>query len=172
MVPTVSQQLRAIRHTLAKTVIPALDPNADFAQEQAGLVLASLDWALDVVGSEHHYEVVERAEYRALLDDLLALDPGDSASEARKALEETAAIPAELTQLRTDNVNLKRLAERMFVALTDAPGTQEALAARQLLTRSAKRQSERELSWARMTGFPGVERSIGDVLASQASASQ
>jgi hypothetical protein len=168
MVPTVAQQLAAIRHTLAKTVIPALDPQAGFAQEQAGLILASLDWALDVGESEHQYELVEHAEYRTLLGDLLELRPGDGAEEARQALEDTSAMPDDLPLLRAENVRLKRLAERMFVALTSAPGTAEALHARQLLTVSARRQTERELSWARMTGFPGAQPSVSDVLAAQA----
>jgi hypothetical protein len=168
MVPTVAQQLAAIRHTLAKTVIPALDPRAGFAHEQAGLVLASLDWALDVVESEYHYELVEHAEYRALVKELLELRPGDGAEEAKQALEQPSARPGDLPRLRAQNVTLKRVAERLFDTLTSTPGTAEALHARQLLTGSARRQTERELSWARMTGFPGAQPSVSDVLAAQA----
>lgn len=168
MVPTVAQQLAAIRHTLEKTVIPALDPQASFAQEQAGLVLASLDWALDVVESEHQYELVEHAEYRTLVAELVELGPDDGAEEARHALEETSTPPDGLALLRSDTVKLKRVAERMFVALTQTPATSGALAARRLLTASAGRQTERELSWARMTGFPGAQPSVSEVLAAQA----
>jgi hypothetical protein len=168
MVPTVAQQLAAIRHTLAKTVIPALDPDAGFAQEQAGLILASLDWALDVVESEYQYELVEHAEYRTLVRDLLELGPDAGADDARQALEETSVTPGDLPSLRAGTVRLKGLAERMFVSLTSAPDTAEALHARQLLTVSARRQTERELSWARMTGFPGAQPSVSEVLAGQA----
>jgi hypothetical protein len=114
------------------------------------------------------HEVVEHAEYRTLVEDLLELRPGDGAEEGRQALEETSAMPDDLLLLRAENVRLKRLAERMFVALTSPPGTAEALHARQLLTVSARRQTERELSWARMTGFPGAQPSVSDVLAAQA----
>lgn len=59
MIPTVSQQIFAIRNSMAKTVIPALSPNEKFAAEQANLIVASLDWLLDAHESEHRYEMVE-----------------------------------------------------------------------------------------------------------------
>lgn len=171
MVPTVNQQLAAIRHTIAKTIMPALDPSADFAQEQAGLILASLDWAMDVVQSEHRYELVEHAEYRTLLEALLALEPGTGEDEARRAIDAAAIPPADLAALRAATVELKALVQEAFFALTATPDAPGALEARRLVTAVARRQSKRESAWARMTGFPAnVDGSVGEVLAAQAAA--
>ena len=122
MIPTVSQQLSAIRHTIAKTIIPAINPDDSFAQEQAGLVLASLDWALDVAGSEYRYELVEHGEYREVLDELLALNPsGEVGTRGREVLDRPATATADLEALREQNIVLKGLVENAFVALTTSP---------------------------------------------------
>ena len=171
MIPTVSQQLSAIRHTIAKTIIPAIDPAETFAQEQAGLVLASLDWALDVAGSEYRYELVEHAEYRDVLGRLLALKPApDVVDRGRATLEAPASADGDLPGLRDQNLTLKALVEDAFVALTTGPDEPAAQAARRIVSTLARRQSERELAWGRMTGFPHGAGAIGDVLAAQVTA--
>lgn len=163
-IPTVSQQLSAIRHTVAKTIMPALAADARFAQEQAGLVLASLDWAMDVVESEHRYERVEHAEHRELLRELLALAP---AGEACEPLDAAAAPPDDLPALREQTRALKRCVEQTFATLTANPDSAEIRQARRLVSAVARRQTERELAWARMTGFPKGAPGIADVLAAQ-----
>lgn len=167
VVPSVAQQLAAIRHTIAKTVVPALAADADFAREQAGLVLASLDWAVDVVSSEHRYEVVEHADHRALLASLLELGP-DDAAEARAVLDATAVVPDDLATLCEQTRALKRAGEAAFGSLT-ADGAASATRARELMSGVARRQTARELAWARMTGFPKeVPGDVASVLAEQA----
>lgn len=172
MVPTVAQQLRAIRNTLEKTVIPSLDADAGFAREQAGLILASLDWVLDVQTSEHRYELVDHADARGLLEALVALDgvaDGELAPEAQAALDDSAVVPDDLTALRTQTLLLKQLGERAYAA---AAQTDQAARARELVGDTARRQSKRELAWGRMTGFPrNVEGNVADVLAEQSGAS-
>jgi hypothetical protein len=157
MVPTVTQQLAAIRHTIAKSVMPALDPDAGFAQEQAGLVLASLDWALDVVESEHRYEQIEYAEYHELLSALRGEGPVEDA-------------PADLAALRAATIDLKRRSQAAFEAIAAAGDDAATADARNQLAAVALRQSERERAWARMTGFPGASESVADVLRDQAAA--
>lgn len=170
MVPTVSQQLAAIRHTIAKTIMPAIDPGASFAQEQAGLVLASLDWALDVVESEHRYELVEQAEYRELLGALLALDDTVVTPDARQAIESTLTPAPDLATIRAANVELKRQVERAFRALTAGGNSGRTQDARRLVTGVARSQAKRESAWARMTGFTTPDGAIAEVLAAQATA--
>ena len=168
VVPSVAQQLSAIRHTIAKTIVPALAPDARFAREQAGLVLASLDWALDVVESEHRYERVENADHRGLLESLLALGPVGGTDGARETLDAADPPPEDLPGLRVQTVALKRCVERAFVVLTAAPDSSEALEARRLVSAVARRQTARELAWARMTGFPkAVDGGVADVLTAQ-----
>lgn len=94
MVPNVEQQLNAIRRTIEKTIQPALPADEGFAQEQAGLVLASLDWVMDVVAHEQRYEQIEHADTRALLEDLLGL-AGTTDDDARALLEQSAEPPAD-----------------------------------------------------------------------------
>ena len=168
MVPTVAQQLASIRHTIAKTIIPAIAADESFAQEQAGLVLASLDWALDVVDAQDAYERVEHAEYREALGDLLALeDDADGAEVLRSA----GAPPSDLPGLREQTRALKAATERAFVRLTGDPASPHAQPARRIVSGVARSQVQRELAWARMTGFPkGVERSVGELVADAVSA--
>jgi hypothetical protein len=165
MVPNVSQQLAAIRHTIEKTIMPSLDPQASFAQEQAGLILASLDWALDVLQSEHRYEEVEHAEYRDLLGSLQALASNGAGGDLPPA-----EPPADLASLRAATIDLKRRSQSAFEELVAQPDSPAAAEARKLLGAVAERQSARERAWARMTGFPGASEPIADVLREQAAA--
>ncbi len=171
MVPNVAQQLAAIRNTIAKTVLPALDADAGFAREQTGLILATLDWVLDVQASEYRYEHVDHDDARALLEALVGLDGADAldgVDDARAALDEARTVPDDLVALRAQTLRLKQLGEQAYTA---ASGTAQADRARQLLGAAARRQSERELAWGRMTGFPrNVEGNVADVLAAQSAA--
>src|SRR5574340_834289 len=167
MIPTVAQQVSAVRNTIAKTVLPALDPSEPFATEQAGLVLACLDWVLDVQASEHRYESVEHADNRALLAALVDLDPAEGGTEARGLLTESAEPPPDLVRLREQVRRMKALAARLYDELA-AAGSPAAESAHRALAEVARRQSERELAWCRMTGFPqGVTQSIAEVLEAQ-----
>lgn len=167
MIPNVTQQLSAIRHTIAKVVVPALPADEGFAQEQAGMVLASLDWVMDVVAHEQHYEQLEHAETRALVTDLLALEPAGGADAARTAVDDAAEAPSDLAGLRAETVALKAAAAELFAALTATPDTAGHTEARRLMTAASRRQIEREMSWVRMTGFPGDVPNVGEVLEAQ-----
>jgi hypothetical protein len=169
VVPSVGQQLAAIRHTIAKTIVPALADDAGFEREQAGLVLASLDWAMDVVDSEHRYERVEHEDYRGLLAALLEVGPDGGPADARAVLDAAAEPPEDLPGLREQTRALKLAADATFTALG---GTEAAPAAQALLGDVARRQTERELAWARMTGFPKDTRAVAEVLADQATSTK
>lgn len=167
MIPNVSQQLDAIRHTIEKVVVPAIDADNGFAQEQAGLVLASLDWVMDVVAHEQHYERLEHGDMITLVSGLLELDPADGCAEARAALGAAAEPPADLLALREQSIELKRCADVLFGALAATPDTPGRAEARRLVSAAARRQIERERAWTRMTGFPGAQPNVGEVLAAQ-----
>ncbi|GAC84612.1 hypothetical protein GP2_024_00390 [Gordonia paraffinivorans NBRC 108238] len=164
MIPTVGQQLFAVRNTVAKVVLPAIDPADGFATEQAGLVLACVDWVMDVQASEFRYELLEhgasRDTLRALLE--LAADPG-----AQELLDETAITPPDLVGIRDQVGQLKAAVVRRFEALCEQPELRTP--ARRILTGAARAQAARELSWCRMTGFPqGPPADIASVLEGQA----
>lgn len=164
VVPSVNQQLAAIRHTIAKTIVPALDPAETFAAEQAGLVLASLDWAMDVVESEYRYEVVEHADQRALLASLRELGASGGAGDAAPPGPAPDDVPPDLPALRVRTRELKAAVARAFAAVAD---TGDAEKARALVAAAARRQTARELAWSRMTGFPGQQPAVAEVLARQ-----
>lgn len=160
MVPSIAQQLQTLRATMADTIIPALPAEAGFAQEQAGLMLATLDWLADVQAHAYRYELTENAEYRALLE---ALAPDDEEARAALAAPEPpqpGAVPA-ADAVAAENATLKALAGRLFEACAGDP------AARALMVEQARRQGEREAAWFRMTGFPRDPSAIGEVLASE-----
>ncbi|MFF3572667.1 hypothetical protein [Nocardia jiangxiensis] len=164
MIPTVAQQISAVRTTIAKNVLPALDPNDSFAAEQAGLVLACLDWTLDVHTSEYRYERVEHSDYRALLARLIDLAPTRDAEEERAFLSAAAEPPVDLERLREQTRALKEMADRRYGILADAE-PELAQRARQVMAAAAGRQCERELAWCRKTGFPrGADESVAHVL--------
>lgn len=166
MIPTVQQQLFAARNTIAKVVLPAIDPGDSFASEQAGLVLAVLDWVLDVQASEYEYELTELGEYRSALGQLLELSDGDTVARAAP-IDETDLAATDLEGIRAQVRTLKEAVTSTYQAIAESGGTAATDASAVLAALSA-RQTERELSWCRMTGFPqGEQRNITSVLAEQ-----
>jgi hypothetical protein len=164
MIPTVAQQIGAVRSTIAKNILPALDPDDSFAAEQVGLVLACLDWTLDVQGSEYRYELVEHGDYRDLLGVLVDIAPAPDAEQDRALLAATAGAPGDLASLRDRTRALKDMVEHRYGLLADStPAVAEQ--ARREMAVVAERQCDRELAWCRMTGFPrGVQEGVAQVL--------
>lgn len=167
MIPTVAQQVGAVRTTIAKTLLPALDPNDAFAAEQGALALACLDWVLDVQASEVFYEVAEHSDYRRALIRLQDLAPAEAGESARKLVDTTGVVPDNLDDLREQVRSLKDSVSQMLAVCTES-GADLAEAAQCIVTGVATRQTARELSWCRMTGFPeGQPPNIGEILAKQ-----
>jgi hypothetical protein len=173
MMPTVAQQLAGIRNTMTKVVIPGLDPADRFAQEQSGLIVATLDWILDVQHSEYTYEAVENAAYRELLPRLA--DTATDSAQVAKAEEMRAAAASAgsvapdlptLDALRTHTRRCKELVDQFYGAMA-ASGDAGLPSAKKLVLATAQDQARRDQSWFRMTGFPKeVDGDIATVLAS------
>lgn len=156
MNPTVTQQLEAMKTTMERIVMPALPPDAKFANEGAGLVWATLGWLIDVHESEFRYEFDEAADYRGLLRALADLGAGVD----QALLDEPAAGgDGDLGALRVQGRRLK-------AACVDA-GLALGGPARALMLDVADRQSAREQAWFRMTGFTTTDKpgGIAEVLA-------
>lgn len=176
MMPTVAQQLGAIRQTMNQIVIPALPTEQTFAQEQAGLISVTLDWILDVHESEYRYELVEGEDYRNLLEALLRIEGSEGvpqSAEIQELLSEpaagTGATAGDLAAVRDQTRRNKALA-MAFLATCGRIGEDARRAARKLVMDVAERQSRREQSWYRMTGFTqDVPGEIAAVLAEDAS---
>lgn len=80
MGPEIEQFLSGMRKTMEQVVLPNLsDP---FAQEQAGIVMATLGFLEQVHDKAFHYELLENDRYRCLLGRLLELLQRPAASAA------------------------------------------------------------------------------------------
>jgi hypothetical protein len=177
MIPTVTQQLQSMRLRLMETIIPALPSDARFAREQAGLMVATLDWLLDTHEYQYRYEVVENVEYRRLLAELTG-SYGDMITDeaTRRGVHEALAAPGPsvrdaatpLRDLTDQNRRLKWLTQRVFTTLSEAPSGDTTRRARTLLAQVARRQARRELAFFRLTGFPQETDDLQAVLAGAA----
>lgn len=155
MVPTIAQQLATLKTTMAETIIPALPADDGFVQEQAGLMLATLDWLADVQHHAYRYEAAENADYRALLSEL-APDDAEVQEALAKPAPPAAAELVAYDDLGAQNVAMKELLGR----LTEA----DPEAAKPLLLNLSARQGEREAAWFRMTGFPKEPGDLAEIL--------
>lgn len=158
MIPTVTQQLRSMRARLEETVVPALPAEAGFAREQALLMLATLDWLVDTHEHEYRYQVVENHEYREVV---AALD-ADSAGVIDRPAPSPEDVAVPLDEIAEQNRLLKDLVAQAHASAARDPGARDR--AHDLVSGVARRQRDRELAWYRMTGFPGTQPGIADVL--------
>ena len=169
MIPTVTQQLEAIKRRLAEAVVPELPADAAFAREQVMLIGAALDLLVECHEHEYRYAVVENRDYRTLLERLSRLASGTDA-ESEELLAEVAPRPDDgalaLTTITGQTERLKAAAERLYTSSAVDPGAADESFA--LLADVAGRQVEREASWYRVAGFTAGAPSIGSLLASDA----
>ena len=172
MIPTITQQLKALKIRVEESLIPELPESAKFAREQAALIVTTLDWMLDTHEHAYRYEVVENTEYRELLEAMLArnvdasVDP-DLLSDARLLLQEKgperneAAIP--LQHVLEQNRRLKKVSLGIYTALS-AEGGSRANPTRDLVSAVSQRQGRREIAFFRKTGWVQTYDELGALL--------
>jgi len=169
MLPAVPELLQALKTRMAETIVPALPADAVFAQEQAGLMLATLDWLVDVQAHQYQYEVVENGDYLRLLDELREV-LGDAGSG--RGADDEEPVPSaplvDLDGLRERNRRLKAVAGRLYARIGAQGSPEQADRARRRLADVARRQERRERAFYRMTGFPVEAEDLGTVLRDQA----
>jgi hypothetical protein len=170
VVPSIAQQLQSLRNVMAETIIPALPAEAAFAQEQAGLMLATLDLLSDVQAHAYRYEVSENAEYRQLLEALRPfVDDPSEGEEIRAALGgRLPPAPDALVSFEVvaaQNKAFKALTGRLSESLL-RESSDRAHRARALVLDTARRQGEREQAWFRMTGFPDQAKALAELFGS------
>ena len=166
MIPTATQQLEAMRDTMARFVLPVIPAEERFATEQANLILASINWLIDVNESQAAYELQEQADQHALGEGLLALglDGLDATAALKVELASRPAATATLAELREHNQALKAMTAGV---LEGAHGGAGAKAVALFMT-AATRQVAREQAYCRMTGLAKqATGSIEDVLREQ-----
>lgn len=172
MLPSVTEQLRAIKFRLEETIIPEIPEASEFARDQANFILATLSWILEINEHQYRYEVVENREYREGLSLLLNLAKNSSegeclrdhaerllASEGPEADE--GLIP--LASVESQNRQLKKLVAEMYKGLVEQH-PDKAEGARSILKALALRQGERDRAFYRKTGYLESTTSLADIL--------
>lgn len=84
MGPEMSQFLSGMKKTMEQVVLPNLTDR--FAQEQAGIVAATLGFLEQIHDKVFHYELLENTLYRNLLDKVVALLRDTTAADHEIAL--------------------------------------------------------------------------------------
>jgi hypothetical protein len=166
VIPTATQQLEAMRDTMARFILPVIPAEERFAAEQANLVLASINWLIDVNESQAAYELQEQADQHALAEGLLTLgiDGLDATAALKAELSVRPAATATLAELRAHNRALKALT----AAVLEGAHGEAATRAVALFMTAATRQVAREQAYCRMTGLAKqATGSIEDVLKAQ-----
>ena len=180
MIPTIAQQLQALKVRMVETILPALPSDAAFAHEQANLMVATLDWMLDTHEHQYRYEVVENAEYRQLLTKLVSLVARDAddniITSVHEVLSEVGPAPTDaiipMNQIINQNRKMKEITEQLYDVLCVHPNKEVAKQAQIQLAKLAERQAKLETSFFRMTGFPKDAPELGTVLAEYAKSYQ
>lgn len=173
MGPEISQFLAGMKKTLEEVVIPNLTDR--FAQEQAGIVAASLGFLGTIHDKVFHYELLENHQYKQILQKILAV----MAAETRlpEAVKSTIAgvathfntdSPADKTHLRTftfmraSNETMKELLCGFIQAQPElSPRARQAVEA--LLRPLFKDIENRERSWVKALGFDPEAASQPDI---------
>ncbi|WP_158937395.1 hypothetical protein [Burkholderia sp. S171] len=172
MNPTVAQQLQSMKLRMEETIIPEINEDATFAREQAAFIVMTLDWLMQTHEHQYRYEVVENAEYRALVSRMLDASgdlPNDEAlrAQVQHVLREPGPAPQEavirLSELIGQNRRLKQLTAQIFNALCRR-STSDADAARALIGGVSINQGNRELAFFKGTGFTNTSYDLGQLL--------
>ncbi len=139
-------------------ILPAIDPEAQLAQEQAYLITVYLRILADQHDKQHAFRLQEIGEFHALVGHLLELedgkgDTGETRASARRLLEETrrlldVSVP-DYSILAARARNLREVADRLVAELIANGGTSGpvAAAAARLLVAQAENESIRERAW-------------------------
>jgi hypothetical protein len=175
VVPTIAARLRSMMKAMQEVVLPAVDTQNAIAQEQAKLVIGSLNLILQQLDLAHRFEIVEarekQAEGRELATILEAHTPRHPV-----AIQSAADIAAQssviddplsaLTALHASNQCLRGVIANLIQASEDSGDLA-------LINRMSRRvisygetQLIRERSWVATTGFdpPGATIPLTDAL--------
>ena len=177
MNPEIEQFLSGMKKTIEEVVMPNLTDR--FAQEQAGIVAATLGFLSTIQDKVFHYELFENQEYKRILTEVLStLKTDEEISEAIDAAiarvnthfqldkpeEQTALRP--YTFIRSSNENMKEMLCEFIQLQPDMP-EQVRKAFENRLKPFFKSLETRERSWVRGLGFdPEAEQQqdIADIL--------
>jgi hypothetical protein len=172
MGPEMSQFLSGMKKTMEQVVLPNLTDR--FAQEQAGIVAATLGFLEQIHDKVFHYELLEHHLYRSLLGEVVALldgatPPGHEVAVTLAALREQLAATAggdvhlrPYHFLRGANETVK---EHLCTLIRNQPDLPDPVRdAFDALLRPFFRELEvRERAWVKPLGFDAKADELPDI---------
>ncbi len=156
MEPGIDLRIRTMIKAMTEVVLPAVDPANGAAQDQARLVIGSLDMLIDQIDHAHWYEVADVRANHALATALIGL-PGTSAGDAAHRVLSTALATAgrhevTLSELRTQNRLVRDVIDDLICSVD--PGNAAALAdVMRSVLQHGRRQVARERAFVAKARF-------------------
>ncbi|MGK2915632.1 MAG: hypothetical protein ACSLE5_14505 [Porticoccaceae bacterium] len=173
MGPEISQFLSGMKKTMEDVVIPNLTDR--FAQEQAGIVAASLGFLGTIHDKAFHYELLENHRYKQILQTLLATLTAEAAlpDTVKQAIDgvnlhfqtDSPADPVHLRTfpfIRASNETMKELLCGFIQALPELTPRARAVV-EALLKPLFKDIENRERAWVKALGFDPEAASQPDI---------
>ncbi len=173
MGPEISQFLSGMKKTIEQVVMPNLTDR--FAQEQAGIIAATLGFLDTVQDKVFHYELLENYEYKRILQDILASfgQEEDTPQAVKNTLEniqehfakdkpEDAIYLRPYTYIRASNEVMKELLCELIQQQPAMSNTRRG-AFEALLKPFLKSIETRERSWVKALGFDPEAKQQPDI---------
>jgi hypothetical protein len=178
VVPDVAVRIRSMLRSLHETIIPAIDPHASLALEQAHALSRHLDVLAAQHDKLHQFELAELRHYFALTHELRINAVGGNVTNARirdteEVLRQARSLAEELPAPHERVVelvrSLKAAADSLVAAAyVDGTASFKRQAGELTMIWSAK-QIERERAWTHAAGldaFAGESRPLDEILMS------
>lgn len=173
MGPEMSQFLSGMKKTMEQVVLPNLTDR--FAQEQAGIVAATLGFLEQIHDKVFHYELLENYRYKDLLREVVAVLDGTTPPQHEVAVtlaalrEQVAADPAgsdmhlrPYHHVRSANETMKEHLCTLIRNQPELPGPVRA--SFDTLLRPFFRELEvRERAWVKPLGFDAKADELPDI---------
>lgn len=172
MGPEMSQFLSGMKKTMEQVVLPNLTDR--FAQEQAGIVAATLGFLEQIHDKVFHYELLENVLYRNLLDKVVALLRDTTAADHEIALTLAALQKHAATGIDSD-IHLRpyhvlrganeTMKEHLCTLIRNQPDLSDPVReAFDALLRPFFRELEiRERAWVKPLGFDAKADELPDI---------
>lgn len=170
MQPSIEMRLRTMMKALSEVVMPAIDPTNRMAQEQAAVVLGSMDMLREQIDFAYWYEVVDLKSLCRLAAELAEVpgleSPPELASARDAARSLTSRTDLTLSVLRDASVALRDAISLSIEAAAEPaqPGIRTAV--QRLVLDHSRDQIGRERAYVAGTKWDGFPESLQTIEAS------
>lgn len=157
MILTSQDKLRAILRSLENVIIPAINPEAGQAREQAQFAAMHCQAMLEQVNWEYAMEVAEAGHFADLCRTLASLaSSGDETTMGElvsKAASYAEGPPASFAEVRETVLGLRKLADGLLVAALEGDDQRASAAATKAVLAAARRHEVRTRAWVQESSY-------------------